>query len=181
MMTTLNDFISVDGLFKHIYTHKQDLPFFGIDQSATMDNLLMLNYGDRLLYQKLTAFNIAQISEMIVNQYGSKWGALVEIDELNKLSAKTRVVTETTTNNETRNNSRDDKNLISAYNDDALIVNDGSTSTGSDDLTGMETRTLKDETIDLKTAYNNLSLSSKNNIIDTVMKDVVDFLTLSSY
>lgn len=180
-MTTLNDFISVDGLFKHIYTIKQDLPFLNIEQSATMDSLLMLNYGDRLLYQKLTAFNIAQISEMIVNKYGIKWGMLVEIDRVDKLSTKARVVTETTTNKETRSNSRDDKNLISAYNDDALIVNDGSTSTGSDDLTGTETRTLKDETIDLKTVYNNLSLSDKNSILNTVMKDVADFLTLSIY
>ena len=180
-MTTLNDFISVDGLFKHIYAHKQDLPFLSIAQSAAMDNLLVFNYGERLLYQKLTAFSIVQISEMIVDQYGSKWDTLVEIDGLDKLSTKARVVTETTTNNEKRINARDDKNLISAYNDDALIVNDGSTSTGSDDLTGTETRTLKDETIDLKTAYNNLSLSDKNSILNTVMKDVVGFLTLSSY
>lgn len=180
-MTTLNDFISVDGLFKHIYTHKQGLSLFTIEQSATMDSLLILKYGERLLYQKLTAFNIAQISEMIVNQYGSKWDTLIEIGKLDKLSTNVRVVTETTTNNEKRSNSRDDKNLISAYNDDALIVNDGSTSTGSDDLTGMETRTLKDETIDLKTAYNNLSLSDKNSILNTIMKDVVDFLTLSIY
>lgn len=180
-MTTLNDFISVDGLFKHIYTHKNDLPFLTIEQSATMDSLLILKYGDRLLYQKLTTFNIAQISEMIVNQYGSKWDTLIKIDNLDKLSTKSRVVTETTTNKESRKNSRDDKNLISAYNDDALIVNDGSTSTSSDDLNGTETRTLKDGTTDLKTAYNNLSLSDKNSILNTVMKDVVDFLTLSIY
>ena len=180
-MMTLNEFILVDGVFQHIHNYKSSFPFLGDGQNEVMDRLLMLNYGDRLVYRKLIPYPASQICEMIVKQHGHKWDALVEIDALNKLATKMRTITETTTNNETRNNTRDDKNLISAYNDDALIINDGSLSTNADDVTGTETRTMTDETTDLKTAYNNLSLSDKNNIMNIVLKDVASFITLSIY
>lgn len=180
-MMTLNDFILIDGVFNHIHTLKPDLPFLGDGQSEVMDRLLMLNYGDRLVYRKLIPYPASQICEMLVKQHSHKWVALLELETLNKLADKSRTITETTTNNETRNNTRDDKNLISAYNDDALIINDGSLSVGSDDLTGTETRTMTDETIDLKNAYNNLSLSDKNNIMNIVLKDVASFITVSIY
>ena len=180
-MMTLNEFILVDGVFEHIQTFKPDLPFLGDGQNEVMDRLLMLEYGDRLVYRKLIPYPANQICEMLVKQHGHKWDALIEIGELNKLADSTRTVTETTTNNEIRNNTRDDKNLISAYNDDTLIVNDGLLSTGVDDLKGDGTRTMTDETINLKNAYNNLSLSDKNNIMNVVLKDVASFITLSIY
>ena len=180
-MMTLNELILVDGVFNHIHTLKPDLPFLGDGQNEVMDRLLMLNYGDRLVYRKLIPYPASQICEMLVKQHGHKWNALVEVGELNKLANKTRTITETTTNNETRNNTRDDKNLVSAYNDDTLITNDGSLSVGSDDLTGTETRTMTDETIYLNSVYNNLSLSDKNNIMNVVLKDVASFITLSIY
>ena len=180
-MMTLNEFILIDGVFNHIHTLKPDLPFLGGGQNELMDRLLVLNYGDQLIYRKLIPFTAKQICEMVVKQHSHKWVALLELEKLNKLANKTRTITETTTNNETRNNTRDDKNLISAYNDDTLITNDGLLSIGSDDLTGTEKRTMTDETIDLKNAYNNLSLSDKNNIMNIVLKDVASFITLSIY
>lgn len=178
---TLNEFILVDGVFQHIDDYKAGLPFLGDGQNEVMDRLLMIEYGDRLVYRKLIPFPAKQICEMLVKQHGHKWDALLEIAALNQLADRTRTITETTTNNETRSNTRDDKNLISAYNDDALIVNDGKLSTGADDLTGTETRTMTDETINFKNAYNNLSLSEKNNIMNVVLKDVASFITLSIY
>ena len=180
-MMTLEEFIAIDGIFNHIYTLKPDLPFIGGEQNEIMDRLLMMNYGDRLVYRKLIPYPANQICEMLVKQHSHKWYALLELETLNKLANKMQTITETTTNNETRNNTRDDKNLISAYNDETLITNDGSLSVGSDDLTGNETRTMTDETIDLKSAYNNLSLSDKNNIISVVLKDVASFITTSIY
>ena len=180
-MMTLNDFILIDGIFNHIHTLKPDLPFLGDGQNEVMDRLLILNYGDRLVYRKLITYPANQICEMLVKQHSHKWVALLELESLNKLADRSRTITETTTNNETRNNTRDDKNLISAYNDDSLIINDGSLSVGSDDLTGTETRTMTDSTIDLKNVYNNLSLSDKNNIMNIVLKDVASFITVSIY
>ena len=180
-MLKLSEFILIDGVFDHIHRVKPDLPFLGDGQNEVMDRLLMLDYGDRLVYRKLTPFPASQICEMIVKKYGHNWDALIEIDALNKLANNTRTITETTNNTETRNNERDSKNLVSAYNDDTLITNDGTQSTTVDDMTGTETRTLTDETINLKTAYNNLSLSDKNNIMNIVLKDVASFITVSIY
>lgn len=180
-MMTLKELILLDGVFDHIYTLKPDLPFLGGEQNEIMDTLLMMNYGDRSVYRKLIPYPASQICEMLVKQHSHKWVALLELETLNKLADKSRTITETTASNETRNNTRDDKNLISAYNDETLIINDGSLSVGSDDLTGTETRTMTDETINLKTAYNNLALSDKNDIIKIVLKDVASFITVSIY
>lgn len=179
-MMTLNEFISIDGVFNHIHTLKPDLPFLGNGENEVMDNLLMLNYGDQLVYRKLTPFTAKQICTMVVKQHSHKWEKLVSIEGSNLSSGK-RILTETITTNENRNNSRDSKNLISAYNDDSLIINDGSLSTDSDDLTGSKIRTLTDENQSLNSAYYNLSLSDKNNIMNIVLKDVASFITLSIY
>lgn len=179
-MIKLHEFMTQGGIFNHIQTIKP-LPFLGDGQNEVMDRLLVLEYGERSVFIKMIPFSMVQIAEMIVKQSGDKWDDIISLNAVNKNATNTRTITETTTNNETRNNTRDDKNLISAYNDDTLIVNDGLTSIGADDLTGTETRTMTDETINLKNAYNNLSLADKNNIMNTVLKDVANFITLEIY
>jgi len=179
-MVKLSEFMTGGSIFTSIENY-QPLPFLGDGQNVVMDRLLTLQYGDRLLYTKIIGLSFPEIAQMIVMLHGDKWDNLILVDSVNKTASKTRTITETTTNVENRTNSKDDKNLLAAYNDNELIVNDGRLSNGVDDLNGTETRTMTDETIDLKTAYNNLSLSEKNNIMNTVLYDVASFITLIIY
>ena len=48
-------------------------------------------------------------------------------------------------------------------------------------MTGDTTRTLTEADISLGNAFNNLSLLEQGNIIQTVIKDVATYLTLSVY
>lgn len=176
----LGEFLYQGDLLNKVNDYKQ-LPFLFGNQSRVMEQLLIIRYGNRVMFDEMVLIPIADVAQMVVMLNGDKWDSIILLDSKDQTAKTERVITETTENVENRNNTRDNKNLISAYNDDVLIVNDGDLSNGTDELNGTQTRTLTDSTTDLKTAYNNLSLSDKNNIMNVVLKDIADLLTLNIY
>lgn len=179
-MIKLSEFMVQGGLFEEI-EKLTPLPFLGDGQNEVMDRLLIINYGDRSLFSKMNLFTLPEIAEMVVKVHGDKWRDIIQLNAFDKSGGSKRTLTETIDNTENRNNTRDDKNLISAYNDNELIINDGSLTTGNDDLTGTKTRTMTDETTSMRTLYNNLSLVEKNNIMNVVLSDTANFITLNIY
>lgn len=159
------------------------LPFFDTVPPAQLDVQTVLSFGDRFMFSKLVTVTVAQMSVNIVSLYKDKWTKLVEVlaydyDVMANTSKKTTDVTHKT---EARDNTRDDVNKVSAFNTDDLITDTGATSTGADNLTGDIDRTLTEANISLSDAFNNLSLLDKNNIIQTVIKDVASYMTLDVY
>lgn len=159
------------------------LPFFDTVPPAQLDVQTVLSFGDRFMFSKLVTVTVAQMSVNIVSLYKDKWTKLVEVlaydyDVMANTSKKTTDVTHKT---EARDNTRDDVNKVSAFNTDDLITDTGATSTGADNLTGDIDRTLTEANISLSDAFNNLSLLDKNNIIQTVIKDVANYMTLDVY
>lgn len=159
------------------------LPFFDTVPPAQLDLQTVLSFGDRFMFSKLVTTTVAQMSVNIVSLYKDKWTKLVEVlaydyDVMANTSKKTTDVTHKT---EARDNTRDDVNKVSAFNTDDLITDTGATSTGADNLTGDIDRTLTEANISLSDAFNNLSLLDKNNIIQTVIKDVASYMTLDVY
>lgn len=179
-MIKLHEFMVQGGLFSLINGIKP-MPFLDDGQAVVMDRMLILQYGDRSMFTKMVTVSLPEIAKMVTMLNGDKWDAVVLLDDTDQTAKSLRTITETTINNENRTNARDDKNVVSAFNDDELVVNDGTLSNGVDNLNGTVTRTLTDGTTDLKTAYNNLSLSQKNNIMNVVIKDVADLITLNIY
>lgn len=181
-MTKLADFTQVGSIFAKLKT-SIDMPFFTDTPVIVLDNLLAVKYGERIVFEKLLSLSIENIGDMILFTHAKKWQDLILIHDKNYDigASKVNVVSEVVSNLENRTNTRDDLNKVAAYNSDVLITNDGSNSNTVDVLDGSTTRTVTDSTIDLMTAYNNLSLASKNNIIEIVIYDVADFLTLSIY
>lgn len=158
-------------------------PFFDTVPPAQLDVQTVLSFGDRFMFSKLVTVTVAQMSVNIVSLYQDKWTKLVEVlaydyDVMANTSKKTTDVTHKT---EARDNTRDDVNKVSAFNTDDLITDTGATSTGADNLTGDIDRTLTEANISLSDAFNNLSLLDKNNIIQTVIKDVASYMTLDVY
>jgi hypothetical protein len=179
-MIKLSEFMVEGGLFSAIESINP-LPFLGDGQNEVMDRLLIIQYGDRSIYSKVTPLTLPQIAEMVVMLNVDNWNDIILLGDINKSAKSVRTITETTINDENRINTRDDKNVVSAFNADDLIVNDGTLTNGTDNLNGTETRTMTDELTDLTTAYKHLSLSQKNNIMNVVLKDIADFITLNIY
>lgn len=157
---------------------------FIVDKGADNLDLLMFDlYGERELFASVKNKTLPQIAKMIVVLNRDKWNRLVAI-EAEKFpigGGVTRRLTETVTDNETRSSNKDNLNKVSAANDLELIVNDGSNSIENDVIDNTKTRTLTDGNYSVNTAYNDLLLMSKNNIINTTLKDVANYLTLSIY
>ena len=178
-MIKLSEFLKQGSLFNELENVKP-MPFLSVDDNAVLDSLLTLKYGERTVYSKLLTTPFPDIAKMLVTTHGDYWDGLLKID-IDELPSNRRTLTETITTNENRNNSRDDKNVVAAFNSDDLITNDGTLVVGVDDLTGNKTRTLTDENSSLNSAYYHLSLRQKNNIMNVVLLDVASFITLSIY
>jgi len=158
-------------------------PFFDTVPPAQLDLMMGQSFGERFMFSKLVTVTPEQMAVSIVAVYKAKWDKLIEVLALTiDVGAGTsKKTTETINKTEARDNTRDDVNKVSAFNTDDLITDTGATSTGADNMTGDATRTLTEADISLGNAFNNLSLLEQGNIIQTVIKDVATYLTLSVY
>lgn len=161
----------------------ESFPFVVENSPQGMDLMLDNLYGQRVLFSAVINKPLEDVAKMIVMLNGSKWKKLIEIDlfDFDNHGGNVRKLTETITENQTRTNTRDDLNKVSAFNDDTLVVNDGVTSTGNEGVDNSKIRTLSDGNYSLNSAYYSLNLSTKNHIITLVMQDVASFMTKSIY
>ena len=157
--------------------------FIEPEKVNTMNNLLLVKYGERVLYSKFELLTLQEISDMIALIHNQHWQDLIALkaSEVNPFYTSTDTLTETITETGNTTNTSEKLNKVSAYNDDELIVNDGDSSNQNENKQGETVRTLTNNKMDINNAYNNLSLSAKNNIIELVLKDIADFLTLTIY
>ena len=177
----LNEYLSNDNLIALLLT--SGVTFIEPEKVDTMNNLLMVNYGERVLYEKFELITVPEISDMIALVHSVHWQDLITLkaSEVNPVFSSSNTVTETVTETGNTINTNENVNKVSAMNDDELTVNHGSSSNLNENKQGERTRILTDNKTDFNNVYNNLSLSAKNNIINIVIKDIVDFLTLTIY
>lgn len=180
-MINLREFLKQGSLFTVINT-LNPFPFLA-DKAVLMDTLLSVNYGERVIFDGVVDISIDDIAEMVLLKYTDKWESVAAMKEngFDVGAWNSRKLTETITETENRNNTNESINKVSAYNTDVMIDNDGATGTGTETVLNEKVRTLTDSTGDLNNAYNHLSLVEKNNIMNVVLHDVADFLTLSIY
>ena len=81
----------------------------------------------------------------------------------------------------TKNDVSNSENKVSAFNSDTLITDTGAHNQLDENITQDITRDSQVSVIDWQTAFNNLSLSERTNIISVVLKDVATYLTVSVY
>ena len=181
-MINLSEFLTQGSIFTSINAIKP-LPFLDGGQALVMDRMLSLQYGDKTLFSKMVTLSLPEIAEMLVVENGDNWDAMILFsDELRTIPrGKTRTLTETVNDVENSVNVTDNKNVVSAFNSDELIVNDGMLGNVANDTTNAKTRELVDTTSSLWDSQNVLSLSEKNNIMNTVLNDVVNYLTINIY
>lgn len=179
-MINLSVFMLQGSLFTAI-NNIEPMPF--ANKSLLMDKMLVINDGDKLVYNKLVGFTVDELAEMILLKYGEHWKQVILVNGLD-FSVGTRdgrEMVETITDTRTRENTNANLNKVSAYDSDDLVTNDGTDSTGNENESGTRTRTVIDSTGDIYTAYKHLSMQAKNNIIEIVLGDVGEYLTLSIY
>lgn len=175
----LNQWLNGDGIFEAMNSIRI-LPFLE-DDLTELDQLLVMYHGERTLFKPVETVSVQVMAKMLLTQLVDRWFLYVKQAALLDTVNNKTVLTETVQDNQTRINVREDVNKISAFNSTELITNDGSDSEGSDEFTGSKTRTLTNEQINARNDYELLSTGSKRSILNAVVLDVSEALTLNIY
>lgn len=181
-LVNLKTWLAGGSIFAAIQT-AENFPFFADTTPAELDQMLSLTYGQRLVTSSFNNFDINVAGKFIAKLYGKKWKSLIEFNvSPPDLGAKS--VTKTTGSQNTvgtKNDVSTSENKVSAFNSDALITDTGARNELDENVTQDITRDSSVSVIDWQTAFNNLSLSERTNIISVVLKDVATYLTISVY
>ena len=177
----LTNYLETNNVFDAINA-QHPFPFITGREEA-LQVLLDVEYGHRTLLPKLEGMEVDVLAQVLVLRYASKWEGLVSdaVSELSIVARDSDVETETIDTEETRTSSKEDIMKVSAFDSEELIDNEGGSSDGEEGLTGNRHRVLKREKQDIETAFANLNLLEKNNIIKVVLNDISSFMTLSIY
>ena len=178
----LRGYLTGGSIFTAIQTIK-NFPFFVGNDAADLDYMLMLNYGQRLVFSAFIDVPVNTVAKHIVKLYGDKWDKLIiSAAGITNLAANnSRKIKGTVSEMGKGNTQSKTENKVSAFNSDTLVT-DGGTSSTSDNATTRDTdRESTDETFNLKSLFDNLPLVERTNIINIVLKDVSNYLTVSIY
>ena len=181
-LVNLKTWLAGGSIFTAIKT-AENFPFFSDTPPAELDQLLSLTYGKRMVASAFNNFDINTAGKFIVKLYGEKWNALIQFN-ITPPDIGAKSTTKTTGNQNTigtKNGVSNTENKVSAFNSDDLITDTGAHNTLDENTTHDITRDSLVSVIDWQTAFNNLSLSERTNIISVVLKDVANYLTVSVY
>lgn len=181
-LVNLKTWLTGGSVFTAIQT-AENFPFFADNTPAELDQMLSLTYGQRLVTSAFNSFDINVAGKFITKLYGEKWKALIEFNvSPPDLGAKSFTKTTGSQNTVgTKNDVSNSENKVSAFNSDALITDTGARNELDENVTQDITRDSSVSVINWQTAFNNLSLSERTNIINVVLKDVATYLTVSVY
>ena len=182
----LSEYIKTNSLFQELYTKESCSGLIlVVPEYSSMDELLTYTYGDRLLSPKFsdssTSPSISLIGLHLDRTFNAKWTALLSIEKNKEIHDNVNTITETIDNTSVKTNDSESLNKVSAYNTDELLIDDGSTVTSNEGVDDKTIRTMTNTDTNFRNQYLNISELHKNNIIDTILYDVANALTLSIY
>ena len=184
-MIEVNEMVTVNGLvnFPQIFTELKKLNSNLVMDSERLTNLFLVKYSQSVVNPHIMLLTPYQIADLLTFEFSEKWEILLTEFWVgfNLGARQVNKVTETITRTENRLTDKDDLNKVSGFDSEELITDNGLNSKTKDDLTGTETKTTTNEIIDMETTFNNLSLTMQNSIIEIVLNDVKNFITLSIY
>ena len=181
-LVNLKTWLAGGSIFTAIKT-AENFPFFSDTPPAELDQMLCLTYGQRMVASAFNNLDINTAGKFIVKLYGEKWNALIQFN-ITPPDIGAKSTTKTTGNQNTigtKNGVSNTENKVSAFNSDDLITDTGAHNALDENTTHDITRDSLVSVIDWQTAFNNLSLSERTNIISVVLKDVANYLTVSVY
>lgn len=180
----LKDYLKDNDVFNAIESIKT-YPFLegGVDSDGAqeLENLLHLEHGRKPLFDVVEDFTVVEIAQMIVKKYDERWTRLIQREiELDNVNNR-HEISETVDRTEEKLSDSSRKDKTASFDSEVLVDESGQSTDGSEDTTGNTTRTYTDEHIDAIRSFNMLNVSARDTIMNQVVTDVADFLTLSIY
>ena len=179
-LRTYLDGVNIFDIIKGIYS----FPFLEpAGETTTINQMLLSNYGQRRLFSGFKDITPEDAAKHIITIYSDKWDkAIIAAANINNLAANSsRKIKGTVTEVGTGNTKSDTENKVAAFNSDDLVTDGGAHNTSDNTTTRDTDRESTDETFNLKSLLENLPLVERTNIINIVLKDVSNYLTVSIY
>lgn len=156
-------------------------PFFDTIAPDELDMKLILDHGERIVYPKIINLDLDKLIKLFNSTYSSKWENLILVNDIDIINGSEKSINESVNSNVINTGSNELDHKVSAFNTPDLIIDSADHTANTNTTDGINTRILTEKTKSLNTAYNNLLLSQKINIISIVTKDASSFLTLDIY
>ena len=181
-LVNLKTWLAGGSIFTAIQT-AENFPFFSDTSPEELDQMLSLTYGKRLVTSAFGNLDINTAGKFIAKLYGEKWKALIKFN-ITPPDLGAKSTTKTTGNQNTigtKNGVSNTENKVSAFNSDDLITDSGTDNKLDENTTKGVNSVETVSVIDWQTAFNNLSLFERTNIISLFLKVVAGYLTVSVY
>lgn len=176
----LDQFLENESIFTRIQS-LGPFPFFDKMAPLDMDKHLSLFYGERIVFNKIIDVDLNTIASLIIGVNGDKWENLILTSGLDILSGSERIVNENNSSNVLNEGENTRTHKVSGFNDPELVEDNADVETNTSTMDNTGTRLLTEKNTSLQVAFNNLQLHKKLNIIETVIKDVSNYMTLDIY
>jgi hypothetical protein len=181
----LNEFIGEQSIFRAI-GEVEPFPFIvpgedPFDENGLLDIILKIGYGEREMWAPYITLEMDKVAAVLVKFYRDKWYAYIEMVGIQENVNKRRESTIIITNQENRTINKDDINKVSAFNSPDMLDTDGVSSNTVEGLTGDKRNVVNDTFFDPKNDFILLNDITKDGIIDKIMWDVANSLTLNIY
>ena len=152
-------------------------------ESSTMfrNNLIDL-FGNRTMFNGYLNRNAESLALRLLSNFGEKWQYINGVNMAQVIGDDdARIITETTNVDDMVTTETEVTEDSIAFNTTIPTQLSGESKTNSDTVKRLKNRQLKDSKKDAEKTFKNLSLFEKYNIMNSVSKDIADFLTLSIY
>lgn len=152
---------------------------FDVDK---MNRLFMFKYGERVLAEPIDKWVVSEIADILAFTYGEKWDNILN-DFINFSLFADKIVKEKEVidSQETRKKLNEIVNKLSSFDGGELVTNDGSNTSDDDNIKNDTVKDKITETGNIANFINNLQIKFENNIINTVLTDTKNLITLEVY
>lgn len=177
---TLDQFLENESIFTRIQT-LSPYPFFDQMPPLDMDIHLSMFYGERIIYPKMIKYTLDDLARLINNVHQTKWENLIKVYEHDISTGETRTIDEKKQGSIINTGANTRTHNVSAFNTEDLIADNSDIDSSTNTVNNDDTRLLTESKNSLQAVFNNLLLTQKLNIIETVVKDTASYLTLDIY
>lgn len=120
----VNEYLT--NIFETMDNIKPNQDIFNFVDSSLLDKYYINMFGNRTLSTICSNLTVEELADVLNNMFSSKWNNIIlnYLDSENLLTNYKETITELSTNNITTDNTRNDTNKVSAYNDVDFVNSD---------------------------------------------------------
>ncbi len=120
----VNEYLT--NIFETMDNIKPNQDIFNFVDSSLLDKYYINMFGNRTLSTIGSNLTVEELADVLNNMFSSKWNNIIlnYLDSENLLTNYKETITELSTNNITTDNTRNDTNKVSAYNDVDFVNSD---------------------------------------------------------